>query len=164
MPYAKASSPQHLPENVLRCVKQLRANNLTLVLATGVFDVLHKEHRAFLEKAKAAGDVLIVGIESDVRVRKLKGEGRPYFDELVRLQNIEQLQIADEAFILPEQFDRPEDYVGLIRTLKPTILAVSSHSPHIDRKQAVMELVGGRVEVVHQHNPGVSTTILLEKE
>src|SRR3990172_12032671 len=53
-----------------------------IVLVTGVFDLLHDEHRNFLKVAKKAGDFLIVGLESDTRVRALKGVGRPVHDQL----------------------------------------------------------------------------------
>ena len=132
-----------------------------IVLATGVFDVLHQEHENFLKKAKALGGKFIVGIECDARVRSTKGEGRPIHSEQLRLRNLQALCIADEVFILPEQFNKPDDYRALLAKIKPDILAVSSHTPHLDRKQAMMAERGGRVEVVHQHNPAVSTSILL---
>ncbi len=134
-----------------------------VVLVTGVFDILHDEHRLFLEKAKAAGDVLVVGLESDVRVRQLKGEGRPIHSEHQRLEQISQLESVDVVFVLPEQFSRPEDHKKLIYIIKPSVLAVSSHSPHLDKKRAILAEVGGEVRVVHQHNPEVSTTKLLEE-
>jgi rfaE bifunctional protein nucleotidyltransferase chain/domain len=163
MPYAKASSPSSLPKAVDELVQHARQNNQTLVLATGVFDILHQEHLHFLEKAKAVGDVLLVGIESDQRVRQLKGEGRPINTELIRWQNLDQLRLADAVFVLPDQFGNREDYVLLIETIRPQILAVSSHTLHIDRKQAVMKLVGGEVRVVHDHNPAISTTQILNQ-
>jgi cytidyltransferase-like protein len=134
-----------------------------IVLATGVFDVLHQEHANFLKKAKALGGKLIVGIECDVRVRATKGVGRPVYAEQVRLHNLQALGIADEVFILPEQFNKLDNYRALLAKIKPDILAVSSHTPHLDKKQALMAERGGRVEVVHQHNPAVSTTILLQQ-
>lgn len=133
------------------------------VLVTGVFDILHQEHLAFLHKAKKLG-FLVVGIESDVRVKKLKGEGRPINGQEVRLENVRKLHIADELCILPEQFSSSDDHRQLLMKIQPTILAVSSHSPHLDKKASLMKEIGGRVEVVHQHNPDVSTTLLLGQQ
>lgn len=133
------------------------------VLVTGVFDVLHQEHLNFLRKAKALG-YLVVAIESDTRVKKLKGEGRPINIQTVRMKNLRQLNIADEVLILPEQFSSPEDHRQLLKKIQPTILAVSSHSPHLDKKASLMKEIGGKVEVVHEHNPAISTTILLAQE
>lgn len=90
---------------------------MTVVLVTGVFDVLHKEHVAFLKKAKALGGTLYVGLESDVRVSALKGPTRPVNSEKVRKENIEKLGIADTVFILPEQFSRPEDHRALFKKI-----------------------------------------------
>jgi D-beta-D-heptose 7-phosphate kinase / D-beta-D-heptose 1-phosphate adenosyltransferase len=131
------------------------------VLVTGVFDILHQEHVTFLQKAKQLG-YLVVAIECDERVKKIKGEGRPLNTQTVRQHNVEELGIADEVIILPEQFNNPDDHRRLLNQVKPTILAVSSHTAHLDRKQRLMQEIGGRVEVVHQHNPDISTTKIID--
>lgn len=137
--------------------------NQQRVLVTGVFDILHQEHIAFLQKAKSLG-WLIVGLESDARVRALKGPGRPINNQNIRQKNVEELQIADDIFILPEQFDSPEDHRRLLAELKPDILAVSENTPHVDKKIRLMQEIGGTLIVVHKHNPAISTTILLTEK
>ncbi len=159
----KAPQPDQLPPAVELLLNQAREQGRVVVLATGVFDVLHQEHLAFLTKAKQAGDVLVVGVESDVRVRQMKGEGRPIFNEEERWQNLTDLEIADAVFILPDTFSKPEDYRQFTHHLRPQVLAVSSHTNYLEWKQLLMAEVGGEVKVVHEHNPAVSTTILLEK-
>lgn len=139
----------------------IRSSHITLV--TGVFDVLHEEHVLFLRKAKALGDRLVVGIESDARVRRLKGSARPVVPQDQRKIQLEQLQIADEVFILPEAFDTPDDHRQLLHKIRPSILAVSSHTPHIAEKLQLMQEIGGRVEIVHQHNPAISSTIVINR-
>ena len=129
-----------------------------VVLVTGVFDTLHSEHLQFLSKAKALGGRLLVGVESDLRVRKLKGEGRPINSQAERVAAIERLRVASSVFVLPEQFSKPADHRQLLKKLHPTILAVSSHTAHQTEKAALMNELGGRVVVVHQHNSAVSTT------
>lgn len=135
------------------------------ILVTGVFDLLHSEHRRFLEAARNLADrehtILVVGLESDVRVRQMKGEGRPIHSQVQRAQNVLRLGLADEVFVLPEQFDTPDQRMKLLTALRPRVLAVSSHSPHQDAKQKMMVSIGGRLEVVHQHNPAISTTLLV---
>ncbi len=133
------------------------------VLVTGVFDVLHEEHIAFLQQAKALGGRLLVGLESDVRVKKIKGPNRPINNQDLRQQRIVELGLADEVFILPEQFDSPDDHRALLQKLKPDILAVSSHTAHIDKKSRLMQEIGGKLEIVHRHNPAVSSTNLISK-
>lgn len=135
-----------------------------LVLVTGVFDILHQEHIAFLQKAKAQGTKLIVGVESDVRVRAMKGDGRPVNSQLVRVANLEKLGIANEVFVLPEQFSKTEEHLALLQKIKPAVLAVSENTPHLESKRKLMAEIGGRVVVVHPHNPNISTTILLAQQ
>ena len=139
-------------------IAKLRQQKQKIILVTGVFDLLHQEHKIFLQKAKAAGDILIVGIESDVRVRKMKGDGRPVQHEQTRLNVIQKLPYVDEAFILPESFSSPQDHEDLIAFIKPHILAISSHSDHQDKKRALVEKYGGSLQIVHEYNPNISTT------
>lgn len=131
------------------------------VLVTGVFDVLHEEHVKFLFAAKKLGQ-LMVGLESDLRVSNIKGNNRPINPAAVRMQNLVDLGIADEVFVLPEKFNNIEQRRTLLNLIKPDILAVSSHTPHLDKKRRLMKAIGGRVEIVHQHNPKVSTSKLLD--
>jgi cytidyltransferase-like protein len=133
------------------------------VLVTGVFDVFHDEHLIFLQKAQRLGDYLVVGIESDKRVKEIKGENRPINSQEERVKRIESENIADEVIILPEEFSSKYDHTSFIKSINPDILAVSSHTAHLDKKEAIMKLVGGRVEVVHDHNPKVSTTKILNE-
>jgi cytidyltransferase-like protein len=132
-----------------------------IVLATGVFDILHDEHRSFLRKAKALGGKLIVGIESDVRVRQLKGPTRPIHPQSLRKENLEKLGFIDEVFVLPDAFSEKEQHRALLATIHPTILAVSENTPFIESKQQLMQEIGGRVVIVHKHNPAISTSKIL---
>jgi len=134
------------------------------VLVTGVFDILHTEHFSFLKKAKALGDYLVVGVESDVRVTQMKGKGRPVNSQIVRVANLKQLNYIDEVFILPEQFSNPVDHSALIQKIKPKYLAVSSHTKHLDKKEAILQQHGGKVVIVHTHNPLISTTQILSQK
>ncbi len=160
----KAVSTTKLPPVVEAVARAARQQHQTLVLVTGVFDVLHREHLRFLHKARAVGEVLLVGLESDLRVKHIKGDGRPVNDESTRWRNLMDLKIADQVFVLPEAFSQPADYRSFIQHLRPQILAVSSHSPHLERKQQLLAEIGGQVKVVHQHDPSISTTLLLAQE
>lgn len=139
-----------------------REQGKKVVLVTGVFDLLHSEHIAFLQAAQKEGDVLFVAIESDVRVKAMKGEDRPIHSQLKRKQAIEALNIAHSVFILPEDFSTPDKHRWLIQGIRPHILAVSQHSPHQDKKQQILAEIGGTVQVVLRHNPEVSTTKSIE--
>ncbi len=134
-----------------------------IVLVTGVFDLLHCGHTQFLQKSKQYGDILLVGLESDERVRKLKGDDRPVEPVEARLKDIGKLEYVDFAFALPPNFDRieREHFMALLR---PDVLAVSSHSLHQDNKRALIEKYGGRLEIVMEQDKHYSTTKTILKK
>ncbi len=150
-----------LPPPVQTKLDHARQLKQVIVLATGVFDLFHAEHQLFLTKAKRIGNFLIVGIESDQRVRQLKGPQRPKQPQHQRLQQVLDHPSVDTAFILPSHFSSPKDHSNLIQTISPHVLAVSSHTPHLQKKREILSKHGGQVEVVHYFNPKVSTTRLL---
>ncbi|MFZ1721091.1 MAG: adenylyltransferase/cytidyltransferase family protein [Microgenomates group bacterium] len=153
-----------VPDFILQKVTNARKRGLKIVLVTGVFDLLHQEHVIFLAKAKSGGDLLIVAIESDMRVKKIKGNDRPIQGQADRLRAVESQKSVDLAFILPDEFSTPADHELLISLIRPNILAVSSHTAHLDKKRAVLEKYGAKVKIVHEHNPNISTTLVIEKK
>ena len=135
------------------------------VLLTGCFDILHQEHRQFFNKAKEEGDILVVGLESDKRLRKLKGEGRPINSFKVRAKKIVRLNEVDSVLKLPEDFGRRMVRWRILQLIKPHLLAISSHDPLEKRKREECQKVGCKVKIVHQYNPKISTTkLLLDKK
>lgn len=150
-------------EKLIAFIKQARQEKKTIVLVTGVFDLLHREHINFLKKAKQVGDILIVGVESDARVKKTKGERRPVEGQKQRQQKVVILKIADAVFVLPEKFNTPQQHLALLKIVRPQILAVSSHTPHLKEKRQLMKQVGGEVRVVYEQNLEISTTQLKQK-
>jgi bifunctional ADP-heptose synthase (sugar kinase/adenylyltransferase) len=109
------------------------------------------------------GDVLIVELSQIKRVKQMKGDDRPIWDQNRRKQAVESVEKVTQAFILPEEFNTPIHHAELIKELRPNYLAVSSHSPHQAEKARIMGLVGGEVKVVYDHNPDVSTTLLVDQ-
>lgn len=138
----------------------LRSKNYKLVLATGFFDLLHEEHLNFLKKAKAAGDILVVAVESDERARIIKGEGRPVEIQAIRCQKL--TPYADYIIALPPDFDHFEAYDSLMSAVRPQVYAISSHTAHQKSKAFLVEKYGGKLLVVHEHNPEISTTKILQ--
>lgn len=139
---------------------RLRTKNQKIVLATGFFDLLHSEHVNFLQKAKTVGDILIVAVESDERARMLKGEGRPIETQLIRCQKVS--QYADFVIALTDSFNNFQAYDSLMAAVRPHIYAVSSHTNYQQNKSFLTEKYGGKLLVVHDFNPTVSTTKILE--
>lgn len=157
-PLYKTESFQALRKKILKA----KEKGQVIVFASGVFDGLHQEHRLFLEKAREAGGFLVVAVESDQRVRQLKGANRPLRTAHRRIEDLLPLKTVDVAFILPEDFSSPTRFEEVIWQLQPDIFAVSSHTTHLPYKEKVIEQYGGRLLVVHQHNPAVSTTLFLQ--
>lgn len=133
-----------------------------IVLVTGCFDVLHSEHKKFLTAAKKLGGILLVGLESDARVKKLKGPGRPVNSINQRITNLEKLNLADIVFSLPKKFNNLKDFRALINQIRPEILAVSASTPNLETKRKVLQSFGARVVIVLPHNPKISTTKMLK--
>ncbi len=105
----------------------------------------------------------MVGVESNARVSELKGPDRPVETQSVRLAKVLASGVVDAAAVLPERFDRPQHHRSLISLLRPTVLAISSHTPHQTEKRQIIEELGGRLAVVHEHNPEISTTVALQR-
>lgn len=129
-----------------------------IVFTNGVFDILHVGHIRLLQQASQLGDVLVVGINSDASVRRLKGEQRPINEELDRLALITALDPVDYAVIFKE--DTPAE---TIRALRPDIHVkggdyTAETLPEID---AVRE-VGARVEIL-PFVEGMSTTNVIDR-
>jgi D-glycero-beta-D-manno-heptose 1-phosphate adenylyltransferase len=99
-------------------VEAWKARGQRVVLANGCFDVVHGGHVSYLEESKAAGDVLVVGLNSDVSVRGLKGEGRPVCNEAERVALLEALECVDRIVVFSEATCE-----NLLRTLVPSVHA-----------------------------------------
>lgn len=150
-------------QNLADFLAKRKAKRQSLVLVTGVFDLLHQEHLNFLRQAKKVADLLLVGLESDVRVRKMKGEGRPINKQAERLVNLQKLQVADQVFILPEEFSKPADHQRLIEQIRPDFMAVSSNTAFKKEKEMILAQFGAKLVVVHEFNPEFSSTKIINK-
>ncbi len=104
-------------KELLRIIKNLKAKGKRIVFTNGCFDILHLGHVRYLEEAKALGDVLVVGVNSDSSVRKLKGPKRPILPEKERTEILSGLGCVDYITIFNEA-----DPLKLITSLKPNLL------------------------------------------
>lgn len=159
-PFLSFSVLQSL-QSAIEWSERVRKSGKQIVLVTGVFDVLHTEHVAFLNQAALQSDVLLVALESDARVRTLKGADRPLFNQDIRARMLARLRIAQCITILPDDFSAPEQHAWFIRSIKPSVLAVSEHSLHQDKKRAILQENGGEVRIVYSYNSEISTTKIL---
>ena len=96
---------------------KLKERGRSVVFTNGCFDLIHKGHLDYLKKSKSFGDVLIVAVNSDSSVRKVKGKGRPILPQKDRAEIIAALEPVDYVFIFNE-----ETPLRVINVLKPDIL------------------------------------------
>jgi cytidyltransferase-like protein len=157
----KVTPPITTLESLIPIIRSWQAHDQRVVLVTGVFDILHDEHRLFFTKAKALGQKLIVGIETDHRVKAMKGPSRPINPEQIRLKQLHDIPIIDAVFLLPVQFNQQQDWVDFMTKLKPDIYAVSSHTKYLENKRTICAQTGVTFIIAHQHNPTVSTTKII---
>ena len=104
-------------KGLLRIMKDLKAKGKRIVFTNGCFDLLHIGHVRYLEEAKAMGDVLVVGVNSDTSVRKLKGPKRPILPEDERTEILSGLGCVDYVTLFDEI-----DPLKLITSLRPDVL------------------------------------------
>ncbi len=129
-----------------------------VVFTNGCFDILHVGHVRYLKEARAQGDILVVGVNTDKSVRKLKGPGRPVQNESARAEILSALESVSFTVLFDE--DTP---IELIREIRPDVLVKGG-----DYKIETIvgsDLVlgyGGKVKAL-QFVDGVSTTSILEK-
>lgn len=146
-----------LEEAILRFGREKR-NGRRIVFTNGCFELLHPGHLRLLEQARELGDVLVVGLNSDASVSKLKGEGRPIWPERKRAEILAALECVDAVVIFNEPTPRE-----LIAQLLPDVL-VKGDDWALDQivGRAEVEGAGGRVERVPVLR-GYSTTGLVKK-
>lgn len=146
-------------ESIAMVAKDLHSSGKKIVLATGFFDLLHAEHINFLQKAREVGDVLIIAVESDERARITKGADRPVETQMIRCEKVS--KYADFVITLPADFDHFDAYDSLMSAIRPEVYAISSHTTHIKSKTFLVEKYGGKLVIVHDFNPDISTTKIL---
>lgn len=128
-----------------------------VVFTNGVFDLLHRGHVDLLTAARRAGDALVVGINSDASVRRLKGPDRPVRTAADRAHVVAALEAVDAVVVFDE--DTP---LELIRALRPDVLVKGGdYAPDTVVGRDDVEQWGGRVVIVPL-TPGHSTTSIVE--
>ncbi len=147
-----------LSESERTQIESWRAAGETLVFTNGVFDLLHRGHVEYLEEARLLGDRLIVGLNSDASVTRLKGPARPLVPQAERAEVLAALECVDRVVIFDD--DTPEQ---LIREVAPKVLAKGGDwalDSIVGRE--FVESLGGRVERVPLRE-GRSTTSIVER-
>jgi D-glycero-beta-D-manno-heptose 1-phosphate adenylyltransferase len=140
-------------------LERARREKQRIVFTNGCFDLMHIGHTRYLQAAKALGDILVVGVNSDASVKSLKkAPDRPIVAEAQRAEVVAALGCVDYVVMFPEP-----DPLNLITALQPDVLVKGGDWP-IDRiiGREVVERRGGTVKTIPLV-PGMSTTALIER-
>ena len=125
-------------------VSSARRAGLRVALANGCFDVLHVGHIRYLEGARAEADVLVVGVNGDASVRRLKGEGRPVMPAEDRALVVAALRAVDLVVVFED-----DDVSRLLLALRPDVHCKGTdYTPETVPERDVVRSYGGRVAIV----------------
>jgi rfaE bifunctional protein nucleotidyltransferase chain/domain len=120
----------------------------SVVLTSGSFDLIHLGHVKYLARAKEFGDVLAVGVDSDAKIRRRKGEDRPMVPEQERLEMLAYQRPVDLIYLKHDDDER----WSLIKAAKPDVLVLTAgHAYSADEQKALLEFCG-RIEVVERQS------------
>ena len=138
-------------------LRQEKSRRKKIVFTNGYFDLLHVGHIKFFHKARDLGDVLVVAINSDSSVRKIKGHPRPFIDEIERIEILSSIESIDYVTVFDE-----EDPIELIKTLRPDVLVKGKN---IKKEQVVggdvVQSYGGTVKMLPLFH-GILTSDLIK--
>lgn len=134
-----------------------KAERKRVVFTNGCYDILHPGHIRLLERARSLGDVLILALNTDSSVQRLKGPSRPFFNEQSRAELALHLEAVDAVVLFHE--DTPRD---LIAAVLPNVLVKGADWAHFIAGREEVEAAGGQVLALPLE-PGYSTTDIAEK-
>ncbi|MDO8211196.1 adenylyltransferase/cytidyltransferase family protein [Conexibacter sp. CPCC 206217] len=131
-----------------RTVEHLKGLGFRIVLTSGSFDLIHLGHVKYLAKAKEQGDVLAVGVDSDAKIRRRKGEDRPMVPQDERLEMLAHQRPVDLIYLK----DDDEARWALIKAVEPDVLVLTAdHSYSPEEQRGLLEFCG-RVEVLERQS------------
>ena len=145
-------------KKILEDIENIRGTNKKIVFTNGCFDLLHKGHEDLIKASYSYGDKLIIGLNSDKSVKRLKGMGRPIQNEIDRKKALIDTGYVEKVYIFND--DTPLDLILLI---KPDILVKGGdYTPKeiVGYKEVISS--GGEIKIVPL-TPGYSTTSLIKK-
>lgn len=151
-------------EDAKKYIRSCKQDGKKVVIVTGCFDLLTNTHIHFLQQAKSKGDVLVVGIEDDQRIKAFKGPYRPINTQSQRVEVLEALKCVNMVFVIhgrPNQEVKPF-YTRLHKYLEADILAVSERDPYLDDRKEEIENAGGELAEIMIYPAGGKTTTLIQ--
>jgi rfaE bifunctional protein nucleotidyltransferase chain/domain len=148
--------PLYSRPELLEARRRWRDSGKTVVFTNGCYDILHPGHIRLLEQARSLGDLLVLGLNTDASVARMKGPARPLIPEAERAQLAGCLAAVDAVTLFDE--DTPRE---LIAALLPDVLVKGADWTHFIAGREEVEAAGGKVLTIPLE-PGRSTTNLVE--
>jgi rfaE bifunctional protein nucleotidyltransferase chain/domain len=146
------------PEDLLARVDEARARGARIVFTNGCFDVLHRGHVGYLSQARELGDVLVVAVNSDDSVRRLKGAGRPVNPEEDRAAVLAALSCVDHVVVFDEDSPR-----RLLEAVRPDVYVKGGdYRPELIPEAELVRRLGGEVRTL-DYLPDRSTSAIIER-
>jgi D-beta-D-heptose 7-phosphate kinase/D-beta-D-heptose 1-phosphate adenosyltransferase len=145
-------------EDLAKAVAGLQSQGKRVVFTNGCFDIIHAGHVEYLAKSRELGDVLVIGLNTDASVKRLKGESRPINSETDRAIVLDALKYVDFVCLFDE--DTP---LELIRVVKPNVLTKGGDYSHETIVGADFVVANGGEVVVIPLVAGKSTTNVINK-
>jgi rfaE bifunctional protein nucleotidyltransferase chain/domain len=133
-------------EEMTRTVTHLKGLGYRVVLTSGSFDLIHLGHVKYLARAKELGDVLAVGVDSDAKIRRRKGEDRPMVPERERLELLAFQRPVDLIYLK----DDDERHWALIEAVRPDVLVLTADHSYGDEELSALRELCGQIEVVER--------------
>ncbi len=156
MGFVKFSEKLISRQDLIKKVEELKKEGKKIVFTNGCFDLIHIGHVVYLREAKALGDVLIVAINTDDSIRKIKGDTRPILNQSERERVLAAFDVVDFVTSFDEESSEP-----IIREIKPDILVKGGdYSKEGIVGNEYVESIGGTVKPL-QMVPGVSTSEII---
>jgi FAD synthetase len=156
----KSENVSHDPK-VTNLQEFVRPNCNSLVLVGGCFDILHKNHVNFLRSAKTKGDYLVVALESDEFIVRKKRR-YPISNQRERADILSNLACVDEVILLP-YLNGYEDYLELVRRIKPDVIGVTTPDSQLENKTRMAKITGSKVIIVNSEVNDKSTSKIIDK-
>lgn len=146
---------------ILKDDEILKIEGKNRVLIGGCFDILHPGHFEFIKRAKKEGNILILLLENDENIKRLKGSNHPLNSHLKRAENL--LKTSVDYIVLLQTPNSDKYYFELVKSIHPDIIAVTENDPLIEVKRKQAREIGGDLKVVMKRDKRYSSSSILKR-
>jgi cytidyltransferase-like protein len=133
----------------------------SVVLVGGCFDILHRGHFVFLEKARQRGDYLVVALEPDQHILERKNRP-PIHTHMQRAQNLSAIRYVDKVLLLGP-LKGFQAYLQLVKDVRPSVIAITAHDPQMESMWKQAKVIGAHVQIVTERMEPLSSTEIYKR-